>query len=484
MLARLSPLLFALYLSCLILPSSLGCSSEDVMTCAEASSVLAACDSPDRAGCGDDDEAASRILTCSGSEKADLLGNGVPGDSCFWNWQCKGDSNYSCNHGNCFRENTEGNLCDRGDDADCLPELFCADDLTVPEDIDGICSATEAPVAPALYAETVRQFEELDFEANAISLVRIIIASALNELNGDDKMRRAFHAKKHACVQGDFEVLADIPSDLRVGPVFSAAQRFPTWVRFSNGTILMGADEDSIVQGLALKLMGVEGEKVLPGGNATATTQDFLMINLPATPTTNANEFVEFAQAQFDGTLALGAYMLTHPRVALRALDLTGGKDVVSVRHEDFWAGGAYRLGERAMKYSAAPCQGVSAPLGASGDDYLRADLSNALANADVCYDFFIQVQVDPIKQSIEDSSSVWSPTEAPAVHVARLTIPQGNLESEQALAAEAACDEFGFSPWHSATEYRPLGNVNRARRAAYDASQSQRGSGSEPLAP
>ena len=454
------------------------------MTCAEATRALASCESPDQAGCGDEDEAATVLPTCSTGDKADLLGNGVPGDSCLWNWQCQGDSSYTCNHGNCYRRNTEGNLCDRGDNNDCLPELFCADDLTVPEDIEGVCSTSSVPVPPALYAETVRPFEELDFEANAIQLVRMMVKAALNELNGDDRFRRAFHAKRHACVQGDFEVLANLPADMSVGPVFAEAGTFPTWVRFSNGTILMGPDGDSVVQGMALKLLGVEGPKVLEGEDASASTQDFLLINLPATPTTDANEFVEFAQAQFDGTLALAAYMITHPMVAIRSISLTGGKEILSVRAEEYWAGGAYRFGERAMKYSAQPCPGAPSPLGTTGDDYLREDLSRALADGDVCFDFFVQIQKDAVAQSIEDSSSIWGPADAVPVRVARITIPQGNMEAPQAVAAEAACDEFAFSPWHSAPEYRPLGNVNRARRAAYQASQARRSAQSEPLAP
>jgi len=95
-----------------------------------------------------------------------------------------------------------GNLCDRGDDGDCLPELHCADDLSSPKNIDGICSTSKAPVIPELYAETIRPGEELDFEANALQLVRIMILTAMRRANGDTSIKRAFHAKNHACVQG------------------------------------------------------------------------------------------------------------------------------------------------------------------------------------------------------------------------------------------------------------------------------------------
>ncbi len=308
-----------------------------------------------------------------------------------------------------------------------------------------------------------------------------MVLTAAQRLNGDTSIRRAFHAKKHACIRGQFEVLDSIPEDFRVGPVFSQAQSFPAWIRFSNGSITMTPDEDSVVQGLGIKLMGVEGEKILDGQDATATTQDFLFINLPGTPTTNANEFVELAQAQFDGALALTAYLVTHPTVAGRILSATALKTVESVRTESYWAGGAYRFGDRAMKYSARPCSETVPAFDVSGDDYLRDDLSAGLAAGDVCFDFYIQIQNDAVKQSIEDSSVIWELEDAPEVRVARVTIPQGDLSDSQKLLDAEECDDFSFNPWHSSPDYRPLGVVNRARRHAYDASKGRRNASGEP---
>ncbi len=471
-------------LACGFLFAAGACSSDDPLSCAEASTLLAQCESADQKGCSDDGEAAALIYSCSSEEKADVFGNGVPGDSCFWNWQCKGDENYSCNHGNCFRRNTVENSCDRGDDDDCLPDLFCADDLTVPEDVDGLCSATEEAVAPALFAETLRAGEALNHQANAAQLLGIMLQTAIDRLNGDDIIRRTFHAKKHTCVRGQFEVLSGIDTDLQVGPVFKTAQTFPAWIRFSNGSIVMDPDEDAALQGLAIKLLGVDGAKLLDDEQPGARTQDFLLIDLPATPTTDANEFVELTQAQFNGNIALAAYLVTHPSVALRALSLTGGDDTTSARTREFWAGGAYRLGDRAMKYVARPCAGAPAASSPSGDDYLRDDLVRVLSNSEVCYDFYIQIQQDSVKQSIEDSSSVWDPALAPERLVARVTIPQTDLTAANVIAEEEQCNDFSFNIWNSAPDYQPLGHVNRGRRLAYEASKNSRGASAEPTAP
>ena len=47
-------------------------------------------------------------------------------------------------------------------------------------------------------------------------------------------LRRGFHAKLHAGLTAEFEVLADLPEYARYG-VFSAPRIFPAVVRFSNG---------------------------------------------------------------------------------------------------------------------------------------------------------------------------------------------------------------------------------------------------------
>jgi len=51
-------------------------------------------------------------------------------------------------------------------------------------------------------------------------------------------------------------------------------------VRFSNGDSIVSPTKDKDVRGLGIKLMGVDGFKVLPE-QADADTQDFLLVNNP-----------------------------------------------------------------------------------------------------------------------------------------------------------------------------------------------------------
>lgn len=458
------------------------CAAEEVLTCEQALDTLARCTSDDQAECADTSPAAQRVATGACTQgaagKADWFGNRTWGEACSWNWQCQGDTRHSCIQGTCYLRAEAGNSCDRRDQNDCADGLRCADDLSTPSAPGGVCQASGEPVRPALYAETLRRNETAEFEEHAFDIMGIQMRNAVLKKNGDDTVRRTFHAKKHACVAGTFQVMA-APADLATGPVFGAPKAIPAWVRFSNGTLTMGADGDSSVQGLALKLVGVPGPKLLEASR-DAVTQDFLMINHPAIPTASANEFMELTKAQDRGTVAIAHYLLTHPRIAVRVAKVIATK-VSSVRTQSFWTGNASTHGAIAVKYSMQPCAGTPAATATTGDSFLRAELAPHLAAGTVCFEFFAQRQLDAVAQSIEDATVAWAPAASPPIKLARLTIPATALGTPAVNAMEATCDALSFNPWNAAPEHRPLGHVNRSRKHAYEASKQMRGAAPEP---
>ena len=90
---------------------------------------------------------------------------------------------------------------------------------------------------------------------------------------------RGVHAKSHGILQGHLEVDADLPGDLAQG-MFAKPGRFPVVMRLStiSGDIL--DDSVSTPRGMAVKIIGVEGERL--EGSERDVTQDFVMINGPA----------------------------------------------------------------------------------------------------------------------------------------------------------------------------------------------------------
>ena len=62
-----------------------------------------------------------------------------------------------------------------------------------------------------------------------------------------------------------------------------------------------------------------------------------------------------------------------------------------------------------------------------------------------------------------------------PAIAVSRARDPKGNYLTAEARAQAQLIDELAFNPWNVTDAFRPLGNLNRARKTAYDASAAQR---------
>jgi hypothetical protein len=110
--------------------------------------------------------------------------------------------------------------------------------------------------------------------------------------------------------------------------------------------------------------------------------------------------------------------------------------------------------------------------------DYLRKALAARLADAAagaVVFAFEIQVKAgrDIVPdRDIENASHQW-PKELPFQRVATLSIP---LQNAEATGLRDRCDRLAFTPWHGLQDHRPLGGINRLRRAVYEASARLRG--------
>jgi catalase len=67
----------------------------------------------------------------------------------------------------------------------------------------------------------------------------------------------------------------------------------PAWIRFSNGIPLPKEDRIGDVRGMAIKLVGVPGPKLLPD-ERDAVTQDFVLADFPRFFLRDALEYVPF----------------------------------------------------------------------------------------------------------------------------------------------------------------------------------------------
>ena len=148
-----------------------------------------------------------------------------------------------------------------------------------------------------------------------------------------------------------------------------------------------------------------------------------------------------------------------------------------------YWSMSPFRLGPRAIKFSIKP-QTISDPALLAGaddddDDFLFRRLASYLKTHDAHFDFLVQFQKNAETMPIEDAMVEWQESESPFVKVATITIPAQDLESAEMQTFRASCENLSFNPWHTLADHRPLGGLNRMRRAAYEASVNRRRSSS-----
>ena len=81
---------------------------------------------------------------------------------------------------------------------------------------------------------------------------------------------RDAHAKSHGLLKGTLEVYGNLPAPLAQG-LFARPRNFPLVARLSTAPSDIHHDNVPAPRGLALKVIGVEGRKVLAGMEDAAT---------------------------------------------------------------------------------------------------------------------------------------------------------------------------------------------------------------------
>ena len=278
---------------------------------------------------------------------------------------------------------------------------------------------------------------------------------------------RALHRKQLLATTGTLEVLDGLPEPARHG-LFATPGPHRVLARFSNGGPEVQSDRRPDIRGFALKVLDVSGPAAL--GGAT-DHQDFLMVNQDRLPTRDSREFIDFIAASTPGQLSGLLHLFTaHGLVGgwsrLRELFAAVGKTFRGFAAERFNTAAPLSCGPYAVKVRLRPV-GNPPPSARSKD--IVADLVERLAIGEVHWDMELQFFVDEATTPIEDASRAWPDAETPIVTVARLTL----VAASDAAAKEAEAAKF--DPWGGLMAHRPLGEIMRARKAAYYASQQGR---------
>lgn len=276
-------------------------------------------------------------------------------------------------------------------------------------------------------------------------------------------MRRDAHTKMHGIVKAEFIVEPDLPEQLRVG-MFKEPGTYQAWIRFSNQN-LMNPDIKKDIRGMAIKVMGVPGAKLMPH-EEDSPNHDFVLISSSFFMARDVQEFDDLIKGLTGGNLALLFFFLTHWRMDWNLIkSMKSFANPLQIR---YWSSTPYLFGKRAVKYSAIPYFDVPDTIPENPDyDLLRLAMIKQLATEDVRFDFAVQFQTDADTMPIEDPGVQWSEVESPFRKIATIKIPRQEFDSDKQR-------EFGenisYNPARCLAEHRPLGGINRARMLVYQA--------------
>jgi Animal haem peroxidase/Catalase len=314
--------------------------------------------------------------------------------------------------------------------------------------------------------------ERQEFDRLAIDIMRAQLKA--RRASGAGAVDRAFHAKAVLAVEeAELRFNDDLRADLRVGFATPRAV-YPAMVRISNAANSGHADFKPDMRGIAVRITVSPEEQ-----------HDLLATNYPVSHARNARQFVRFAVATAGGTLSRLAglvklFFTIGPFETIRMIRNVSagrGKKVRSVALETYWSRGAMCWGKDAVRFLFRPAPGAAGAPDPSRTDpeYLAEEAALRLADGDVVFELCLQRFVDEKRTPIEDTAIEWTEAVSPPIPVATLTIRTGDVGCAAARANSRAIDGLAFNPWNTTDEFRPLGNLNRARKSAYDASAAHR---------
>lgn len=294
------------------------------------------------------------------------------------------------------------------------------------------------------------------------------IQHALQTSSEIAKAHRGQHPKNHGAVWARFEVSDDVPNRLKKG-LFKNAADYNCVIRFSNGAEQEDNKQD--VHGMAIKVI-----KSKYGNPQQTETQDFLLADNPVFFAKNVEHLLGFlsemktanGDKQLERQIAVKLALSTHP--ALRGFR----KHLkTSPLQATYWSQTPYQLGHTAVKYKVVPREDNFYPVPIPGTpaNALREAMVQRLTQQrrPAVFDFFVQEYTDALTTPIEDPTVEWP---SPPIKMATITIYPQKFDSKQQMEF---CENLTFTPWRAAKEHRPLGGINRARQAIYEASSKLR---------
>lgn len=286
---------------------------------------------------------------------------------------------------------------------------------------------------------------------------------------------RGAHSKGHACVKAYFDVLESIDPELQHGIFKIPGKRYKSWIRFSNGTARADSrDADKDFRGMAVKLINIYDEDLEKTENSPET-QDFVMHNHPVFAFDNIEDYNQFMEQKASlKYFVSGANPFKWRLRELKYLFDTLAPPPHSPLWDEYFSNTPYKLGPHNIKFSVNSCSSAEFDPGQdkTDPDFLRKTLAEELKRGTACFNFRVQLQDTDKYMPIEDPSIEWTVSDSPNITIAKIVIP---VQEFNTAGQQAFCENLSFSPWNALPDHRPIGQLNRIRKAAYQASSEYR---------
>lgn len=288
---------------------------------------------------------------------------------------------------------------------------------------------------------------------------------------------RDAHAKAHGCVKAEVQVLPDLTQALRQGVFSEPGKTWQATMRLSNGNAYPQFDSIRDARGMAIKLHDVPGKQLLTDQQSRGE-QDFVMFSHPNFFVSDVTEYRQNVAAQADGKKLMAFFPGWDPRTwQVRHLFIalaTLSPAPESPTQTTYFSVSPYKFGNANAKFRVTPdpdsCPAYTLPAqNQKLPNFLRNALNQQLSTDRVPACFVLQIQrQDPGKyMPIEDTSIQWKEKDAPFETVARIRLPAQDFDTP---ALNVQCDNQSFNPWFGLEAHRPIGGINRLRKAVYEA--------------
>jgi hypothetical protein len=342
-------------------------------------------------------------------------------------------------------------------------------------------SSAPPHLTPVRYDSSIETIDADEAKTTA-DLVDTITRIQYTVYTGSGQARRGVHAKSHGVLVGELRVLEILPEKYAQG-LFAKPASYPVILRFSTipGDVL--DDNVSVPRGLAIKVVGVVGERV--AGSEGDVTQDFLFSNGPAFAKSEPKSFLstlKLLAASTDKVPGLKKVLSAVMRGAEKIIESVGGESATlmtlggypetNVLGDDYFSQAPILYGDYmakvAIKPTSAALRGLKkAAVNLQGrPDGLREAVMEFFRHNAGEWNLQVQLCTNLQTMPIENASTPWPEQLSPYLTVARIVVPSQNAWSAQRV--KMVEEQMAFNPWHALAAHRPLGGIMRVRKTVY----------------